>query len=310
MILWNRDRTYKTNFTIKDREAIAYEIASPDTIRLIKWLNIAINVCVLSATIFVFKFNLVAFAIAFVLLDMLLCVVDHFTFIVIPHWATMHVSLKSAQKRVEKLKAKQNSLKTEIAEFKTLHCNNCYRSCSHRSCYRKSQSLKGKKKVIDRFIKDEELWINYELDKIKEQEIQADKKQSKDYSDKKEYLIAIGEKLEYCHEKHNMDFLISVTKSITTLIDTLNKKPMGYTLVSSALYIYLDELQNILNKWVELNDQQKKTYAKDIGKISEALSQEINRLIDRITKLETEDIEVGIAVLLKELTESGGEVNV
>ena len=79
---------------------------------------------------------------------------------------------------------------------------------------------------------------------------------------------------------------------------------MGYSLISSNLYLYLDELQNILNKWGELSEEQKQKYESDVKKISVALSKNIDELNSRISKLETEDLEVSISVLLKELTDS------
>ena len=75
------------------------------------------------------------------------------------------------------------------------------------------------------------------------------------------------------------------------------------------MYAYLDELQNILNKWVDLDDAQKKIYEEDIIKISTAIGNFITSLNNRIVRLETEDIEVGISVLLSELEENLEEEN-
>ena len=107
-----------------------------------------------------------------------------------------------------------------------------------------------------------------------------------------------------------MSFLSPILKSMNTLIATLDKKPMGYGLIPNTLYIYLDELQNILERLIGLEDEKRERYIKDIEKISTALSENIETLIDRITKLETEDIEVSITVLLNELTRNEDGNNV
>ena len=81
-------------------------------------------------------------------------------------------------------------------------------------------------------------------------------------------------------------------------------------MISVSLYVYLDELHGITTKLVGLNENQKEKHMKDVSKISEALSNNIDNLNERISAVENQDIEVSIDVLLKELTESGGTKNV
>ena len=81
---------------------------------------------------------------------------------------------------------------------------------------------------------------------------------------------------------------------------------MGQGLIDGTLYLYLDELQKILSEYVGLNDKQRNAYLADIKKLSIAFGQNIDRLTERIEKLETESMEVSIAVLMNELTGSGG----
>lgn len=312
MILWNRDRTFDKKMSVKEREAIAKEIASPDTIKLARVFNTIMNVILLAIALLIFKFNLIGLALSFVVSDALLCTLNHVVFVVYPRFLTMNSSLDKSQKRLEKAKKQLESLDAEILAYQKEHCrydHDCY-WCSktkREQCEKFSQT----REVLFNFIKAEEEHVNSILKKIEEDNIKEDKRQSKDYTDKKEYFVSIGNKFEYYREKHNMVFLIPIIESIEKLENILERKPIGWTMISSTLYAYLDELQNILNKWIDLNETQKAEYQQDIIKISNALSGNIERLIERIEALDTEDIEIGISVLLKELTdESGGENNV
>jgi hypothetical protein len=297
MILWNRDRPYHTKLTSAERRAIAKAIATPETIKFANRLNIVINTIALSAALIAFeyaKFNLVVFAALFILTDACLLLTDHLVFIVIPHWKTMHCSLKSAQKRLDRVVQKRDDVTDAISQYEQ----------EHRYAYRDKdyQILLDRKAVMNRFIHDEEKWIDSELEKIKEQEIKTEKRQSKDYTDKKEYLDDIREKLDYYVHKQSVVILLPVLESVDLLLDTVSKKPIGYGLISSTLYIYLDELSSIVDKLIALDKGQQEEYVKDVTDIAIALSDNINTLIERIKNLETEDIEVGIAVLLRELT--------
>ena len=118
------------------------------------------------------------------------------------------------------------------------------------------------------------------------------------------------EKLEYfvkTYKVHEVDIVIT---SIAKLDEVLEKKPMGQGLIDGTLYLYLDELQKILSEYVSLNDKQRNAYLADIKKLSMAFGQNLDRLTERIEKLETESMEVSIAVLMNELTGSGGEEDV
>lgn len=309
MILWSRDLEYKKKLTVDDRKMIAKRVAPSKTLDRCKTINALINSIVCIAVLYFFNCSLIALAIAFVLTDAVLVSFDQLIFVAIPYRKTMRLKLPKAQARLEEVKAKRDELNKEIDEFAKNKCGSwrCDGSyCSDCRC----TDMKRERDLLDLFIETEQRYVEKEFEKIKEVEIKEDKKQSKDYSDKKEYFLALREKLEYFVNKQNMTFLNPVLDSVILLIETLEKKPIGYSIVSNILYVYLDELQSILTKLVDLEEAQKNVYIKDIAKISAALSQNINNLIDRIVSLETEDIEVGIAVLLKELTESGGDENV
>lgn len=303
MILWNRGREYNRKLTSKDRAKIANDIATSGTQQFVCWLNILVNITVLGVVILIFDFNLAAFAIAFVMTDMVLTVLDHLIFIVIPRWRTEHSSLSASQRRIKVVQEKHDALKARIDDFKNRECSRCdrnYGSCYCTSCYKTEYYDLH---TMSQFLFEEKDWVASKLAVIKEEEIKTDERHSKDYSNKTEYFSSIVDKLNYFKNNYEITALTQVLQAINELNNTLEKKPMGYSLIPGTLYAYLDELQNILNKWIELDEKQKSAYEQDIVKIANALGKNINRLNERINRLETEDIEVGIAVLLSELTE-------
>ena len=117
----------------------------------------------------------------------------------------------------------------------------------------------------------------------------------------------VKRELKYFIDKQKVEYLKPVYKSIKKLIDILNEKEVGFTIISSSFYIYLDELQGILEKFFSLNDKQKSEYTKKIEKLSILIEDHINSLIKRIEKLDVEDLEVNIDVLLQELERKAEE---
>ena len=71
--------------------------------------------------------------------------------------------------------------------------------------------------------------------------------------------------------------------------------------------VYLDELQGILEKFFSLNSEQKSDYIGKIEKLSKLIEDHINSVVKRIEKLEVEDLEVNIDVLLQELERKAEE---
>lgn len=311
MIIWDRNSQYRTKLSPEEREDIALNISTPRSIKKARKINDVINFVAPILVFWAFGLNLIAFAISFIIFDIVLCFIDQMTYVIIPYNRTKNMSLDDVKKRIDSLKKEKQEISEELDNFRKKVCNECryhyYDNCT--DC-RDVKLAISEIRTLNDFIKSEENYLNKELEKIKEKEVEANNKTSKDYSDKKQYLIDIRDKLKYYKNKKNMTFLEPVLRSVKLLISTLDKKPMGYALVSNTLYIYLDELQKILEKLTSLDETKKDVYIKDIEKISVALSENINSLINRISKLETEDIEVSITVLLNELTREGEEKNV
>jgi hypothetical protein len=298
MILWERSRRYNGNLSSNARRELAEKIATSGTIKAAILINWLINICIPLVLLYFFGFDLIVLACAFVLADIALMTFDQLVFVTIPHIKTTSAKLRRAQKRLDKILTKRDELNKQIAKIEMLNCNHlCNRRCN--SC--KLTSLKANRRVLNRFISDEQAYINKELAAAKETAIKQDDSRSDDYSNKMNYLLTIKESLDYFVETKAMDFLIPIQQDMQMLIETLNKKQMGHAIVSSKIYIYLDELKNILDKLADLSIDQQYKYVPDIKRIADALSKTLDALITKINTLETEDIEISIAVLLQEL---------
>lgn len=297
MILWNRGREYK-KFTPSEKESVVEEIATPDTISRVATISLLLNIFVPATIAVCTEWNLWIFVASFIVFDIILCTLDWLIFFAIPYRKTMNVTLDEAQKRLSAIEAKRDSLKQTMMDNARCdgECHKCWRTrCNH-------FELSGMR-IYNAFIKDEKKYIEEELKKLEAKKAEEEvNKQSKDFTDKKEYLASASLRIKVLIENDNMDFLSQTYEAIEDLRGTLERKPIGYTMISDMLYIYMDELLKIVAQLKDLDSDQVEKYMPDVQKISKYLSQHVNEIEDRIIKLETDDIEVGIAVLLKELS--------
>ena len=287
MIVWYRNLKVQDR-DVEDREYLASMVSSPSTYRFVYGLNIGINITLFFITCYFFQFNPIAHAIAFILLDFVLSVVDYLVFTYFPYNHPANTEVEAAQKRIKKMLRKQ-------AWLKERKDNKPYGGWLY-ECY------SNEYRWLTNSIEMEEVFINQELKKIKEQEVKENTKKSKDYTSKQDYFVALQDKLHYLIQNHDYKFLTPVLENIKSLMNVLNDKPIGYEMIPHKLYLHLDELLLVLEKFAGLDEDLKQEYIKDIEKISVYLSQSVENISDRIKDLETESIEVSIAVLLKELS--------
>ena len=130
MILWNRNRAVTKRLTSDDRRDIAEEICTKDLFTAMEIIDIAINVLTPLALLWVFKlnsisFNLLAFAIAFCVFDIVMCIVDHLVIVVIPRNKTLSISFTKAQERLDKIQHEDYLKRHNIYEFLDIKCPVC-----------------------------------------------------------------------------------------------------------------------------------------------------------------------------------------
>ena len=309
MLIWNRDTNINHIEDADEREAVISDMISENEEFLLTALNVLINIAIPAIIIYFFKFNLLAFAIGFILTDIVLNTIDWIFFIRIPYNKTMNSSLSYLQKRLEKINNKIAQIDMELEAQRKKLCNGCggHRGTSfsyHCSDCEYVENLLRERRRWNDIQNQESKYINKELEKIKQEKAQNDTRSSKDYTDKKEFLINSKEKFKFYKTNHDMSIVSPIIKSLKDLIKILEEKPIGYSMISAKTYLYIDETLKILEQLVNMDDDLKERYLDKISQISNELSRTVNELIERIERLEVEDIEVSMTVLLNELTKS------
>lgn len=311
MILWDRNDGKISKTSSEDREELAKQNCTKTFLQNVNRGNTIINVAVPVGIMALFGFDLIALAAGFIATDVILCCIDNEVFVRSPYRKSKKMSLEDVESRIEKMKLQRDTKKKEISKLRSKYCYNCdsYSGWSRSdctSCNTMSRLYSDVSKLND-FIDSESRYLESEKSKIKDKEIENNNKKSVEYQNKMKYFEDVRDRLKYFIDKQKVEYLKPVYKSIKKLIDILNEKEVGFTIISSSFYIYLDELQGILEKFFSLNDKQKSEYTKKIEKLSILIEDHINSLIKRIEKLDVEDLEVNIDVLLQELERKAEE---
>ena len=312
---WVNDKSF---FGVSElgREVIAKDFFPPSNYNKHKGLSIILNIIVATGVSFFFNFNLIAFAISFVIFDIVMGFVDNIIFNYIPKMRVEKISimpLDEREKYVEKLKIKVEELEKKAEKYRKENCDRCtYFSYYSNSC-KSTSSTKSCSLVFDDLNFFRNLWreqnkiLTLERKKMEEELLEKETPVSRDFKDKIEYFSTLRKKYVYFVEEKNMNYLSSIVVSLDKLITKLNDKPFALQLVPKSLYIYLDELQNVLNKVQGLDNERQERYLRDIEKISEALGYNIEALNQRIDRFETGDIEDTLNTLLNELVKGNKE---
>ncbi len=320
------EKALKENFSYTMSESELSEnmpiILSPLSIEKHEKINNLLNIvfCVFMLFICDFKvfenWNIVKMGIAFIIFDMLLLIANTYFINILPYRQILKFEdIMEHQKYVEFLEKKVAKLEKEKKEFANKYCFNCSsRYWSDRfQEYSCKKSLKNQCIIYqeyDWYFKELEYHKSIlvdELEKVKTEKVLENSKVSSDYSDKLSYFKDMHAKFE--HLSKNIDVLTPIVVSLYKLIQLLETKPIGLTFVSNMIYIYLDELQTISTKLVNLDVEQKERYIDKLLKISKALSANIDDISVRIDTYETEDIEIGLNVLFAELVKDTEDNN-
>lgn len=97
--------------------------------------------------------------------------------------------------------------------------------------------------------------------------------------------------------------LIPLKNSLNKLIKVVNEKPASVQLLENKIFIYLNELQNLIIKYEQLTDKNKVNYAEKINYITSYITAYVDEFEERIDKSNMRDIDIGINVLLSELNQ-------
>ena len=310
MIVWNRENKHKF-MSVKEREEFLQMHMDCRKEKILSIINIAINIAVPIAIFFLFGFNLIAFAISFILLDIVLNLFEQFTFVTFPYLRSKTLSTNSIKHRIEKIENKVKKIEERIRKLRKRYCNVCdytysYMREDYTSC-KLMKALYQRKLIYMVAIEREKGFLDAQEEEQTKKEIISDERKSKDFDNKIEYLSATKKKIGYFIKNKELTCLSPINESLKKLIKILKTKPNGINFVPSSTYLYLDELQKILEKMTSMDKEKQDKYLSDIQKISDAMSNNLQLLIDKIDKVETEDIDVSITVLLQELTKGQEE---
>ena len=283
----NKDCTYITKPTVEERQQISQIVLDEKKRKILNIISYATNIIIPLIVCGITKCNLIAIAISFILVDFILLKIDEQITIIKPHKKLLGCSIFETQQTFSEIKKQRDEM---------MH------NWLHTPSSNTSGNIGKYLRSLDTFIKFENEWMEQKFNLIKEAEMKEDKRKSDEYENKREYFVVFKTKISYFINQYEMPFLQQVNESIDNLMQKLDTHSDGYNLVSTTMYIYMDELQNILNKMSGLDETRIKTYYFELERVAVALSQNIEHLISRIESAETEDIEIGISVLLKELT--------
>ena len=311
MILWDRNTGKISKTSSEDREELARQNCTKSFLRNVKRGNTIVNIAVPAGIFALCGFDLIALAAGFIATDIVLCCIDNEVFVRSPYRKAKKMSLEDVESRIERMKLQREAKQKEISKLRSKYCNDCssYSGWSRSECTacETMSCLCSDVAKLSDFIQSEEHYLATEKGKIKDKEIENNNKKSAEYQNKLKYFEDVRDRLKYFIDKKNVDFLKPVYDSIKRLIGVLEEKEIGFTIISSSFYIYLDELQGILEKFFTLNDKQKSEYIGKIERLSKLIEDHINSVINRIEKLEVEDLEVNIDVLLQELERKSEE---
>lgn len=296
MVFYDRYQSFNKRISNEDLIEWVEDNSTSDVVGFHYLINLLINIGVPIYLFCFAKVSLLEIAIAFVLTDIILVFINYIFFYFIPYKKTMRLSLDGVQKRIDKMSIEKDKLEKYLLKSSNRYSDS-YRDYSNDIT------------KLNRFISVEQQYLKTEYEKIAKEEIKKDVRVSKDFEDKQEYFQRCGERLRYYINDYKMDVLSPVLQSVMKLKNILKQKPSGMEIVPNTLYIYLDELLNVADSLTRLDDEQKAKYKEDVEKVSLGIRTTIANLIDRINRLETNDIEVSLNVLMQELKkEQNGDV--
>ena len=291
--------------SVEDREYFIEQHTTHREEKIIRITNICLNaICALFVWC-IWKFNITMWAISFILFDIALIFLEQLLFITVPYIFSKNSPLPFATWRLHFLKKKANRMLRTEERLRKRKCKDCRYIHKEENCIRCDSIANVRNKrlnLLERVEKE-----SMALEKTLEQKIcestTVNRKTSSDYDDKITYLSDIERKLKYYCSNSGGEYLMPIIKVLEDLMLILNEKPSCISLIPSSTYVYLDEVIAIHNRVIQLDAQRAKQYNSDMNIVVSKLSNNINNLVQRIERMETEDINVSIAVLLQELND-------
>lgn len=245
-------------------------------------INYILNLIVALSLLYFTK-NIVVMLIGFVIFDFIMTTFNHYYFFVRWPKKLNSMSLEERKKYIDDVIKKYGD---ELEDLK----------------YHDNYRVKTSIRYYCTWLESEKKKIESEEASIREALVKTDTTTSKDYSDKMEYFNNVILKLDYYYKVYKLKSLKSIKNSVSGLVETLTKKPVGFTLINYSVYIYLDEIQAVLLQLESLDKEIRISYFDRISEVSDLLSKSLEDLNMKILKMETKPIDLTLDVLYKELS--------
>ena len=212
---------------------------------------------------------------------------------------------------------------TRAKEFEENHCKHCYnyerRGDGTYYCYERRRCGKYEKYYHDINLLEEYSRSLAKMQKAKALELaKANTKKSAEFGDKIKFFETMSLKINDfatnikktktdTNINNIKEILLDIVEKLNKLTGMLTERPERLQVVPRTLYVYLDELQLILNHYSELSKEKKNDYSDEIEKVCKALAENIQHTINRVDAFNTEKLEVSLETLLQELTKENTE---
>ncbi len=310
------DLRYSEYFSkMKDKDeidSILKRYYSPSAISSWKFINILLNIIVAYFVFKFFKFNFIAWAVSFVIFDVIFTFLDYCFVFIIPKLKFYILGLNGIQKYIE-------NLETEISKVRSNLCSNS--PCGHHceklqnywcrddeecSMYIYFSWLCKVKQLL-------EIYNNMKLEELKKIEQEAEEAKrinelDRKFIDRLEFYKNVEEKISKYSDELKWESLKKMKKTVSDLIKLLKEKTVGFKLIPNSLNIYLTEFLEVIEKVSNLEGKSLKDYKNKLVKIADALNEDVEELNERIRTFEINDIDVTLKVLYDELVDDDEKV--
>ena len=255
--------------------------------------------------------------VAFILLDALGVFFNYVFFKWLPNLFPLDDSIEGQQKYCNQLlkSLKRNTQRIEKSlQFKK--CNHC------RYLYLEKQdengiNVYGHNSNCCESIKDYLYYIKRVRETLREEnekletmlaELKKQEKKNQKQEDKEKYRTDVkeGQLQSYISVLSNLKDLNikrvnTLIENISSLLDVLNTRPEVTKYVPETLYIYLNELSQILEKYSGFDNNLQKEYKPKIQSIVDELNRIISELSKKLLDIDLEDFDVSLDVLYRDL---------
>ena len=294
--LFDKNLTYFSWPNKEEMESIFNVVTTEKTRKIIKVINVMINIIIPMFLCLLTKCNLIVLAFSFVLVDVILNFIEYHIAVIRPHKRLQDGVLSYARSEFDEKQSQIEDLINKMGVYIDNRSNGTIHD--YHKWEDDVEDLKS-------FMKYEKDWMEKKLIPFKEEEIKTMQKPAKDYSSKQQYFLAFEERLSHYISNCDLVCLRVVHQSIKNLIKTLSEREIGYELIPTMFYVYIDELQKVIDKIKVLDNEQRKEHISNLIKVADAFSKNVDRLVFKIQNEQSEEIDIGLSVLLKELTEGG-----